>query len=83
MQKEIGRWYIIHLNNARSENVHNAKSAIHENNGLTIGEQKNGIRNFYNLLLTEFRDMCLVLRGGGGGVGGDQYYTLVLIYLDV
>ena len=30
---------------------------MHENNGLTIGEQKNAIQNFYNPLLTEFRDM--------------------------
>ena len=36
---------------------HNAKLAIHGNNGLTIGEQKNAIQNFYNPLLTEFRDM--------------------------
>ena len=39
---------------------HNAKLAIHENNGLTIGEQKNPIQNFYNPLLTEFRDMQLL-----------------------
>ena len=37
---------------------HNAKSAIHENNGLTI-EQKSAIQNFYNPLLTEFRHMCI------------------------
>ena len=36
---------------------HNAKSAIHVNNGLTIGEQKNIIQNFYNPLLKEFRHM--------------------------
>ena len=37
--------------------VHNAKKAIHENNGLSIGEQKNAIQNLYNPLLTEFLDM--------------------------
>ena len=37
---------------------HIAKSAIIENNSLTIGEQKNAIENFYNLLLTEFRHQC-------------------------
>ena len=36
---------------------HNAKLAIHENNRLTIGEQKNAIQNYYNLLLTEFPHM--------------------------
>ena len=36
---------------------HHAKSMIHENNGLTIGEQKNTIQNFYNPLLAELRDM--------------------------
>ena len=39
------------------EQLHSAKQAIHENNGLTIGEQKNTIQNFYNPLLTEFYDM--------------------------
>ena len=34
---------------------HIAKSVIFENNRLTMGEQKNAILNFYNLLLTEFR----------------------------
>ena len=29
---------------------------MHENTRLTIGEQKNAIQNFYNPLLTEFRD---------------------------
>ena len=38
--------------------MHNAKWAIHGNSGLTIGEQKNAIQNFYNPLLTEFRDMA-------------------------
>ena len=36
---------------------HNAKLAIHGNNGLTIGEQQNAIQNFYNPLLTAFRHM--------------------------
>ena len=36
------------------------KLAIFENNRLTIGEQKNAIQNFYNLLLTEFRDMTSI-----------------------
>ena len=36
---------------------HIAKSGIIENNGLTIGEQKNAIEKFYTLLLTEYRDM--------------------------
>ena len=36
---------------------HNAKSSIHENNGLTIGEQKNAIQNCYNPLLIEVRHM--------------------------
>ena len=35
-----------------------AKSAIVENNSLTMGEQKNAIENFYYLLLTEFRHMA-------------------------
>ena len=39
---------------------HNAKSAIHENKRLTIGEQKNAIQNLYNPLLTEFRHMTLL-----------------------
>ena len=43
---------------------------IHENNGLTIGEQKNAIQNFYNPLLTEFRDMWWGW-DGEGGVGGE------------
>ena len=34
-----------------------AKSGTHENNELTIEEQKNAIQNFYNPLLTEFRHM--------------------------
>ena len=34
---------------------HIAKFIIFENNMLTIGEQKNAIHNFYNLLLKEFR----------------------------
>ena len=37
---------------------HIAKSGIFENNGLTMGEQKNAIEKFYTLLLTEFRDMA-------------------------
>ena len=37
--------------------MHIAKSVIFENNRLTIGEQKNAIQNFYNLLLIEFRVM--------------------------
>ena len=43
---------------------HKSKSVIFENNGLTIGEQKNAIKNFYNLLLTDFRHMlfgCYVI----------------------
>ena len=39
--------------------LHNAKLAIHENNRLTMGEQKNAIQNVYTLLLTEFRHMVL------------------------
>ena len=38
---------------------HIAKSAIVEYNSLTVGEQKNAIQNFYNLLLTEFHHMWL------------------------
>ena len=37
----------------------NAKSAIHENNELTIGKQKNPIQNSYNSLLNEFRHILL------------------------
>ena len=37
--------------------AHNAKYAIRENNGLTIGEQKNASQYFENTLLTEFHDM--------------------------
>ena len=40
-----------------SKGEHIAKLAIFKNNRLTIGEQKNAIQNFYNLLLTEFRLM--------------------------
>ena len=36
---------------------HNARLVIYENNGLTIGEQKNAIQNCYNPLLTEFCDV--------------------------
>ena len=36
---------------------HIAKLAIFENNRLTIGEQKNTIQNFYNILLMEFHLM--------------------------
>ena len=45
-----GKWIVNKI-------VHIAKSAIFENNRLTIGQQKNAIQNFYNLLLTEFRLM--------------------------
>ena len=41
------------------QHFHIAKLVIFENNGLTIGEQKNAIQNFYNPLLTEFRHMQL------------------------
>ena len=37
---------------------HIAKLAKFQNNGLTIREQKNGIENFYNLLLTEY-EVCV------------------------
>ena len=37
-----------------------AKSAIVDNNRITIGEQRNAIQSVYNLLPTEFRDMCAV-----------------------
>ena len=35
-------------------NYHIAKLVIFENNGLTIGEQKNAIQNFYNPLVQNF-----------------------------
>ena len=41
---------------------HIAKLGIFENNGLTIGEQKNAIEKFYTLLLTEFRDMLEMMK---------------------
>ena len=37
-----------------------AKSGIFENDGLTIGEQKNAIEKLYTLLLTEFCDMLRI-----------------------
>ena len=43
---------------------HIGKSGIFENNGLTIGEQKNAIEKFYTLLLTEFCDMIFVPYSG-------------------
>ena len=41
---------------------HKEKSAIHEDNGLTVGEQKNAIQNCNNPLLKEFRDLMVKFR---------------------
>ena len=73
---------------------HNAKSAIHENHGLTIGEQKNAIQNFYNPLLIEFRHMWVALTtcimfnplpgpgaDRGGGPGGHAPLTLLKLVI--
>ena len=54
---------------------------IHENNGLTIGEQKNAIQNFYNPLLTEFHDDVVLIRivvMGGDGTLADVINTMIL-----
>ena len=61
-----------------SSTLHNAKSAIHDNNTLTIGEQCDAIQKFYNLLLQNFA-ICQMLETPGGPLTILHRFIIIIV----